>query len=157
MNLKSELARIPFYFWRWSDWGEALMKVHVGYELVAPYALTRIDIPDERASAAGTGPRVVLRSDKDAGTIVLDSETTLSGVPNDAWTYVLGNRTAIDWVLDQYKEGSPKDPTIREKFNTYRFADYKDEVIDLLARVITVSIETMTIVRAMRALPRQSG
>ncbi|MEO8587795.1 MAG: hypothetical protein ABI432_00350 [Flavobacteriales bacterium] len=34
----------------------------------------------------------------------------------------LGNRTALEWVLDQYKEKTPMDPTIREKFNTYRFA-----------------------------------
>ena len=52
--------------------------------------------------------------------------------------------------LDQYKEKKPKDPTIREKFNTYRFADYKEKVIDLLARVTTVSAETVRIVDAMR-------
>lgn len=52
-------------------------------------------------------------------------------------------------MLDQYKEKTPKDPTIREKFNTYRFANYKDVVIDLLQRVTTVSVETMTIVQAM--------
>ena len=44
----------------------------------------------------------------------------------------------------------PKDPTIREKFDTYRFADYKEKVIDLLMRVTTVSVETMQIVQAMR-------
>lgn len=41
----------------------------------------------------------------------------------------------------------PFNPTIAEKFNTYRFADYKDHVIDLLQRVCTVSVETMEIVR----------
>ena len=53
-------------------------------------------------------------------------------------------------MLDQYKEKKPKDPTIREKFDTYRFADHKEKVIDLLARVTTVSVETMRIVDAMR-------
>ena len=71
-------------------------------------------------------------------------------MPPDAWRYQLGNRCAIEWVLDQYKEKKPKDPTIREKFDTYRFADYKVRVIDLLARVTTVSVETMKIVDAMR-------
>jgi hypothetical protein len=42
------------------------------------------------------------------------------------------------------------DPTIRERFNTYRFADYKEKVIDLLGRVTRVSVETMEIVAAMR-------
>ncbi len=54
---------------------------------------------------------------------------------------------------DQYKERKPKDPTIREKFDTYRFAEYKEKVVDLLMRVTTVSIETMKIVDAMRAVP----
>jgi hypothetical protein len=57
-------------------------------------------------------------------------------------------------LLDQYKEKTPKDPTIRERFNTYRFADHKEKVVDLLARVTRVSVETMAIVAAMRAAPR---
>jgi predicted helicase len=52
-------------------------------------------------------------------------------------------------VLDQYKESTPSDPTIAEKFNTYKFADYKKEVIELLKKVCTVSVETMKIVREM--------
>jgi hypothetical protein len=49
---------------------------------------------------------------------------------------------------------TPKDPTIREKFNTYRFADHKEKVIDLLKRVTRVSVETMKIVEAMRSEKR---
>ncbi len=96
----------------------------------------------------------MLKADKDNGRIVLDSETTLAGVPAQAWDYKLGNRSALEWILDQYKEKKPKDPTIRERFNTYRFADYKDTVIDLLARVARVSVETQAIVETMRAAPR---
>ena len=75
----------------------------------------------------------------------------MTGVPPQAWGYWLGNRSALEWILDQYKEKTPKDPIIREKFNTYRFADRKDKVIDLLRRVARVSVETMRIVEAMRA------
>jgi predicted helicase len=57
-------------------------------------------------------------------------------------------------VLDQHKERKPRDPTIREKFDTYRFADHKERVIDLLLRVATVSVETMRIVAALRDAPR---
>jgi len=71
-----------------------------------------------------------------------------------AWDYKLGNRSALEWILDQYKEKKPKDPTIREKFDTYRFADYKGQVIDLLARVTRVSMETQQIVTAMRHAQR---
>ncbi|MBS0475361.1 MAG: N-6 DNA methylase, partial [Proteobacteria bacterium] len=151
-NLKREFPRIPFYadFWRWADWGERLMQLHIGYESVEPLALTRHDEPDVKARAAGMPPKALLKSDSAAGSILLDSETTLRGVPPEAWIYKLGNRSAIDWVLDQHKEKKPKDPTIRERFDTYRFADHKEKVIDLLARVATVSVETMRIVQAMQ-------
>jgi len=154
LNLRREFPRIPLYpdFRRWRDWGQALLDLHIGYETVAPAALTRTDTPDPKR-AEGTTPAVKLKSDPDNGIIVLDAETQLSGVPLEAWRYRLGNRSAIDWVLDQHKEKTPKDPTIRAKFNTYRFADYKETVVDLLARVVTVSVETVAITDAMAAMP----
>lgn len=155
-NLKREFPRIPFYadFWQWAAWGKALMALHIGYETVEPFTLSRTDEPDAKVRAAGLSPKPLLRSDMAAGTIELDSETTLRGIPAQAWHYKLGNRCAIDWVLDQYKEKKPKDPTIREKFDTYRFADYKEKVIDLLKRVTTVSVETCKVVDAMKAIKR---
>ncbi|HEX6442389.1 MAG TPA: type ISP restriction/modification enzyme [Stellaceae bacterium] len=153
LNLKREFPRIPFYadFWRWAEWGERLMRLHIGYETVEPWPIRRIDIADERARRAGLAPRTMLRADKNAGAILLDSETQLGGIPKEAWDYRLGNRSALEWVLDQHKEKTPRDPTIRERFNTYRFADHKERVIDLLMRVTRVSVETMEIVSAMRA------
>jgi hypothetical protein len=47
------------------------------------------------------------------------------------------------------KEKKPKDPTIRAKFDTYRLADHKEKVIDLLARVAAVSVATVKITREM--------
>lgn len=152
INLKREFPRIPFYpdFRQWAEWGERLMAQHIGYEEVEPWPITRVDVPDEKARAAGVSPRPILRSDHDNGIIRLDSETTLSDIPSEVWSYKLGNRSGLDWILDQYKEKTPKDPTIREKFNTYRFADYKEKVIDLIGRVTRVSVETVTITDAMR-------
>lgn len=51
--------------------------------------------------------------------------------------------------LDQYKEKKPQDATIAERFNTYKFEDYKEPVIDLLKRVTNVSVKTMEIVNRM--------
>jgi predicted helicase len=99
-------------------------------------------------------PNALLKADKEAGRILIDGETTLSGIPPEAWQYQLGSRTALEWVLDQYKERKPKDPTIREKFDTYRFADYKEKVINLLARVTTVSVRTVAVVEEMRRAVR---
>jgi predicted helicase len=147
-NLKREFPRIPFYddFWRWADWGRQLMDLHLNYESVQPYPLKREDKEPGSLRAPAT-PRLVAH--KEAGVIEVDTLTTLRGVPPEAWEYRLGTYTALEWVLERYKERTPKDPTIREKFNTYRFADYKESVIDLLRRVCTVSVETMKIIGQM--------
>jgi predicted helicase len=151
INLKREFPRIPFYpdFQQWADWGAKLMALHIGYETVQPWDLTRVDVPSGNAT-----PKPMLKADKENGSIRLDSATQLSGIPVSAWEYRLGNRSGLEWILDQYKEKKPKDPNIRERFNTYRFADYKEKVIDLLARVTRVSVETMEIVNAMKEAKR---
>lgn len=148
LNLASELPRIPFYkdFWKWSEWGKALMDLHINYEQVAPFPLSRIEV-DPETNRKAVVPRLLAR--KDTGKIEIDTLTTLSGVPAEVWDYRLGTYSAVEWVLERYKEKTPKDPTIREKFNTYRFTDYKEQVIDLIGRVCTVSIETTKIVKEM--------
>ena len=151
LNLKREFPRIPFYpdFWAWAGWGERLMGLHIGYETVAPWPIVRHDMP-----AGEAVPKPMLKADKDNGTIRVDSVTTLSGIPSSAWEYRLGNRSGLEWILDQYKEKTPRDPTIRDRFNTYRFADYKEKVIDLLGRVTRVSVETMGVVDEMKRAER---
>jgi predicted helicase len=121
------------------------MELHLGYEQADLYPLKRIDKKPE----PGKPPVIVkpiLKADKGSGTIQLDSVTTLQGVPSVAWEYRLGNRSAIDWVIEYHKERKLKDPTVRAKFDAYRFADHKEKVIDLLQRVCTVSMETMKII-----------
>ena len=154
--MKREFPRIPFYsdFSQWTAWGERLIALHIGFETVEPWPLERVDTIDEKAKAAGLKPKVILKSKPELGVIELDSETQVRKIPSEVWTYKLGNRSALDWILDQYKEKTPKDPTIREKFNTYRFADYKEKVIELLLRVTRVSVETVAITDAMKVKKR---
>jgi predicted helicase len=149
LNLKREFPRIPFYddFQQWVKWGKALMDLHLNYESAKPYRLKREDTGATHASPIQ--PRLRLIAHKESGVIEIDTVTTLRGVPPEAWQYQLGTYSALEWVLERYKEREPRDPTIREKFNTYRFADYKEHVIDLLRRVCTVSVETMNIIGQM--------
>ncbi len=175
VNLKREFPRLPFYedFRQWAKWGRALMELHLGYEQAAPFALTREDrkelvskqpdlLPDERVKpkrgldlgdSSDNRPALKpkLKALKDAGAIEIDATTTLRGIPPEAWDYKLGNRSALEWVLDQWKEHKISDPTVATQFNTYRFAEHKEKVIDLLLRICTVSVETMKIVRGMPA------
>jgi predicted helicase len=146
LNLKREFPRLPFYdnFYQWVEWGHKLMDLHINYETVAPYPLTRIDTNNNLK------PKTKLKADREKNSINLDDITFLQDIPKIAWEYKLGNRSALEWILDQYKEKKPKDQTIAERFNNYRFVDYKETVIDLLQRVCTVSVETMKIIEAMR-------
>ena len=168
LNLKREFPRIPFYkdFWQWTNWGKQLMDLHINYEDAKSFPLkviesetkkehkkqkemfTKVEEP-ESMYAHQPKVKVKLRADKTAGTIEIDELTLIKDVPKEAWEYKLGSRSAIEWILDQYKEKKPSDPTIAEKFNTYKFADYKDQVIELLKKVTTVSVETMKIIREM--------
>ena len=145
LNLKREFPRLPFYedFHQWAAWGKALMDLHLNYETIEPYGLQRVEISTK------DNPKAKLKADKTNGAIILDDNTQLIGVEAIAWEYKLGNRSALEWILDQYKEKKPKDPTISKLFNTYKFADYKEQVIDLLQRVCTVSVKTMEIIQQM--------
>lgn len=157
LNLKREFPRIPFYpdFVRWVAWGETLLDLHIDYETQEPWPIDRIDTPNPKR-AKDSHPKPKLKSQPESGLVVVDEDTQLTGIPQGAWDYRLGNRSAIDWVLDQHKEKKPKDPTIAAKFNTYRFADYKESMIELLAKVVRVSVETNAITDAMKAIDRSS-
>ncbi|MBV5311525.1 type ISP restriction/modification enzyme, partial [Chromatium okenii] len=82
-----------------------------------------------------------------------DNVTTLTEIPPQAWQYQLGNRSALEWVLDQYKEKTPKDLTLCEQFNSYRFTEHKEQIIELLDRVCQVSMETMVAIERIKQLP----
>jgi predicted helicase len=151
-DLRKNFPRIPFKedFWRWSDWGAQLMAAHLGYTTAAPWPLKRVDKPLRPTLKDGATSKVILRADHTAGLIVIDSVTTLAGVPPAAWQYKLGSRSAIEWILDQYRERAPRDPVIiQRKFNTYKFADHKESVVDLIARVTRVSVTTAAIQEEM--------
>jgi predicted helicase/very-short-patch-repair endonuclease len=174
LNLKREFPKIPFYddFYKWVNWGKKLMDLHLNYSSIEPYNLKRIDIPSSPHPPSPKGEenqpsppnplshrrggdkmaRVKLKADKVNHKIVIDEVTILTEIPPLAWEYKLGNRSALEWVLDQYKEKKPKDKTIEQRFNNYRFVDYKEEVIQLLMKVTNVSVETMKIIEEMSTI-----
>jgi predicted helicase len=149
-NLKRDFPRIPYYadFQYFSERGKALADLHIGYESVTPYPLELVEKTSPKKDYL---PKPKLKANKENGEIELDELTLLRGIPSEAWAYKLGNRTALEWILDQYKESKPSDKTIAEHFNTYQFSDYKATVIDLLRRVCRVSVETVRIVGELDA------
>ena len=155
LNLKREFPRLPFYqdFIKWVDWGKELMNLHIDYEKVKPYKLKIVknDKPKDK-------PKPKLKKDKINNDIILDENTTVKGIPDIAFEYKLGNRSAIEWILNQYKEKTysknilkkyPNKQILNDKFNNYKFANYKKQVINLIKKITTVSIKTMKIIKQM--------
>ena len=144
VDLLREFPRLPLYryFGDWAKMGRKLLDLHLGFESIAPHPL-------ERVEGEGAPGRALLRADRERGLIRLDERTTLAGVPADAWRYKLGSRSAVEWVLDQYRERKPRDPTVAARFGGYRFGAHKERVVELLGRVCAVSVKTMDIVDDM--------
>lgn len=153
IDLTRDFPRLPFQddFSKWVEFGQELLELHIGFESEEPHPLKRVD-KALTGRGMGSQPKVLLRADKEHGIIRLDERTSLENVPKGVWDYRLGNRSAVEWILDQYKEKTPRDPTIREQFNTYKFADHKEKGIDLLKRVTTVSLRTNGIVDSLAKL-----
>lgn len=174
LNLKIEYPRIPFYpnFKQWSDWGKLLIELHTNFEKTNGWQLHRVDnfslnphrqqlalsldqhSKQENISFNFTDPKPILKADKQNNRIIIDEITVLEGIPPIAWKYKLGNRSALEWVLESYKEDVPKDLTIRDKFNNYRFSVYKENIIELIAKICTVSVETQKIIEQMVSLQK---
>ena len=141
IDLERHFPRLPFYedFEALSSLGQQLLDLHLNYEQAAPYPLQRVD----RELSL---PRFRLRKSRnEPNCIEIDEATQLLGVPDKAWAYVLGNRSALEWVLSQYKEKKDDLPPI-EGLRPYCFSDYKEEAIELLQKVCTVSVETTKLV-----------
>lgn len=147
LNLKRDFPRLPYYedFFQWAEWGKQLINLHLNFENIPPFELKE-EVLDYKAN-----PKPKLRSVKEQGIIVIDENTQVSGIPLTAWEYKLGNRSALDWLLDQYKESKSKDATIAEKFSTYKLNDYKPKLINLIGKICTVSVKTMEIFALMTA------
>ena len=141
--------------------GKKLYELHVGFENVKPYVLKRVE---KKTNTNKT--RLLLKKPKESDNsiklskILIDNQTTLEEIPNEALEYKFSSKCALEWILEFYKESknmigdkSSNDPKIREKFNTYKFADYKEVVIELLQKVTAVSVETMKLRTELRKMP----
>lgn len=151
-NLKRELPRVPFApdFRKFADAGARLAALHVGYEGQPEYPLEIIENP----AAAALDWRVErMRLSKDRSRIVYNDFLTLAGVPPETFEYRLGNRSALEWVIDQYQLTTDRRSGITNDPNRAEDPRY---ILRLVAQVVTVSLETVKIVRALPDLGLQT-
>ncbi|MGB7600315.1 MAG: type ISP restriction/modification enzyme [Candidatus Sulfotelmatobacter sp.] len=125
--------------------GERLAEIHVHYEQQPEYKLAKVEKAGEKLDYAVTK----MKLSKDKSTLIYNQFLTLSGIPNETHEYRLGNRSALEWVIDQYQVSTDKRSGITNDPNR---ADDPQYILRLIGQVITVSLETVNIVRSLPPL-----
>jgi len=156
-NLKRELPRIPFVppplplpacregkgegFWAFTKAGERLAEIHVFYEEQPEYPLRMVEKP-----GAPLDWRVEkMKLSKDKTHIIYNDFLTLDGIPSETFEYRLGNRSALEWLIDQYRVKTDKRSGIVNNPNRQDDPEY---IVRLIGQVVTVSLETVKIVNS---------
>ncbi len=146
-NLKRDLPRLLYTpnFWDFAKAGEQLGKIHVSYEEVPEYPLHFIENRD-----APIDWRVEkMKLSKDKTQLAYNDFLTLEGIPAKVFDYRLGNRSALEWVIDQYRIKTDKRSGIVNDPNRQDAPRY---IVKLIGKVIAVSLETVEIVEGLPEL-----
>ena len=125
--------------------GERLAEIHVHYEKQPEYPLSKTEKAGEKLDWRVTK----MRLSKDKTTLIYNQFLTLSGIPPEVYEYRLGNRSALEWVIDQYQVSTDKRSGITNDPNRAEDPQY---IVRLIGQVITVSLETAKIVRTLPPL-----
>lgn len=146
-DLKKELPRIPKvkHFWEFSKAGRELAALHLNYETVEPYPLTEESKGNFRIEDKMRFPK---KGVKDV--IIYNRTTILRDIPLEAYEYIINGKSAIEWIMERYAittdkaSGITNDPNAWcDEHNSPRY------IIDLLRRIVTLSVKTVQIVKAL--------
>jgi predicted helicase len=155
-NLAKELPRIPLtnYFEEFANAGRQLAHLHLHYEELDPWPTVSAGI------LPGTDPgrvqkiRWAKRKDPETGKrvndyskLVYNQNVTITGIPVEAQGYVVNGRSPLDWVIDRYQVKTDPKSGITNDPNEY--SDDPCYIIDLIVRLVRVSMETQQIVAAL--------
>ncbi|NES89810.1 type ISP restriction/modification enzyme [Okeania sp. SIO2B9] len=146
-NLKRELPRIPYTsdFHRFAKAGKRLAEIHINYEQQPEYPLTFIE--NEEVPLNWRVEKMKLSKDKTQ--LTYNEFLTLANIPPKVFEYRLGNRSALDWIIDRYQVKVDKRSDIENDPNRL---DDEQYIVRLIGQVITVSLETVDIVNNLPSL-----
>ncbi|CAC5339772.1 conserved hypothetical protein [Planktothrix rubescens CCAP 1459/22] len=154
-DLKKMLPRIPYCedFWAFSKAGRELAYWHLNYETIEPYEVKEwkkelyLDAEDYRVEKMVFGKN---KDGVDKTTIIYNSKLTLSQIPLETYDYIVNGKSALDWVMERYKFTKDKDSDITNNPNDW--SDDPRYIVDLVKRIVRVSLETVKIVKSLPAL-----
>jgi len=143
-------------FRAFSDAGRELGQWHLGYETVEPYLLEEefkrlvMEDADYRVHKMVFGKR---GGEKDKSVIVYNPNVILKGIPLDAYDYVVNGKPALEWVMERYAVTVHKESGIKNDPNDW--SDDPRYIVDLVKRIVRVSVETVRIVASLPPLDEQ--
>ncbi|MGP5652612.1 DEAD/DEAH box helicase [Glutamicibacter arilaitensis] len=155
-DLAKMLPRIPKVkdFWGYSTAGRNLSELHLNYETVEPYPLEELvknSVADEFEMYRVQKLAFLGRKNKSG--IIYNQNITLQGIPEEAMEYHVNGKSALEWIIDRYQVTVHKTSQIRNDPNDYsREIGDPRYIIDLIKRIVTVSLETNRIVKGLPAL-----
>jgi predicted helicase len=172
INLKKEAPRVPLVadratFDAFAAAGQQLLDLHVGYDDVDPYPLVEEWAPGSDPEA---NPAVLLVGERkmrypkvadpatgdkvaDKTRLIYNDHLTLKGIPLEAHDYVLGTRSGVDWVIDRWYVKTDKPSGIVNDVNQWGLERGEPRyIVDLVKRVVTVSVRTVEIVDGLPKL-----
>lgn len=157
-DFKKMLPRIPLLrdFWNYSNTGRKLAELHINYESVRPFDLKEVlseNSPKKENSLYAVSEQGMRfgknGKEEDRTTIIYNSFLTLSGIPLDAYSYQVNGKSAIEWIVERYcitVDLNVKGEGSGIKNNPNEWSDDPRYIVDLLKRIVTVSVETNQLV-----------
>lgn len=147
-NLKRDLPHIPYIqdFWGFAKAGERLADLHVNYESQPEYTNLKF-IQNPGIPLDWRVEKMKLSRDKTQ--IVYNKFLTIDGIPPQVFDYRLGTRSALEWIVDQYRVKTDKRSGI---VNDPNRTDNPQYIVRLIGKVVTVSLETVGIVEGLPVL-----
>ena len=132
-------------FHTFAEVGKQLADLHVNYESAKEFKLEwqenkefKLDLRVE-----------AMKLSKDKASLFYNDFLTLSGIPPEVFDYKLGNRSALEWVIDQYRVAKDDNGNLTSDPNRM---DDEEYIVRLIGQVITVSLETLKIVKSLPEL-----
>lgn len=144
-DLKKAVPRIPLLKGKekYVEIGRELAELHLAYEAQQSWDTVEV-------LRTGEDARVKKMKHPKKGaldTIILNSDITVTGIPERAYEYVVNGRPAIEWIIDQYQIKTDKKSGIVDDPNN--FSDDPEYILNLLLSVITVSMKTLELVEQL--------
>ncbi|WP_324282637.1 type ISP restriction/modification enzyme [Cyanobacterium aponinum UTEX 3221] len=154
-DLKKMLPRIPYCedFWAFSKAGKDLAYWHLNYEEIEPYPVEEIKKELFLEDKDYQVEKMVFAKNKkevDKTTIIYNSKITLSQIPLETYEYIVNGKSALEWVMERYKITKDKNSGIVNNPNDW--SDNPRYIIDLVKRIVRVSLESVKIVKGLPPL-----